>query len=805
MKKLLILFIFIITVPSLSANMSVRLDRLYCLTTGDIAELPILLENRYPSYMLGGFDFLVEYDNRLTLLRVTPGDLLNFCGWEYFTYSATTPNSVRIIALAETNNGPNHPTCFADSSGTLALLRFQITSDPVYTNDFIPVWWKWEDCGDNSLSSADGNELYISDSVYYFNGTNDLNITQDSLFPTPYGAPSECVTGPTPTPIRTVDFFSGGFDAASSAFQVHCLSDIIAPNDSGTCGAIVTFEIPMNSNCPGAAVYSIPTSGSFFPIGTTVVTTIATDNFGHVDSCYFNITVTDTEPPQITTCQSDTTLYTADGEWWGQLYFDFAAVDICSNVTHTSSNPSGSYFSIGVTDVICIATDSSGNADSCLFSVTVLDIEPPIIQCPDTIFLPTESGLCGATADFIITATDNSQQVTVTSTVESGTFLPVGTTLVSATATDPYGNSDSCNFVIIIEDVEPPQIACVATIGVGNEPGTCGASVDFSLTATDNCGIPTLDYSIQPNSFFPIGSTLVVVTATDATQNIDSCQFYIVVQDIEPPQITVPSDIVLPSDFNQCGTVVDYSYTVLDNCEGYIVTANYETGSFFEVGSTLVLLEVTDIAGFTDSASFYVTVEDSQPPLIDNYTDLIVMSDSGFYGAIVEYAPSISENCQLDSVSILPPSGSYFEIGVSYVQILAVDIYGNFDSAAFSVSVQLQDIDNDQVADFEDNCVTSYNPQQEDTNLDGIGDACCCQGIRGNVNYSVENPPSNNGIDISDIVFLVGYMFGNPIGQAPSCPAEADIDGSGNVDISDIVFLVGYMFGDSELAPLGCP
>ncbi len=804
MKKLLIIISFTLIATSLSANITVRLDRLYCISSGEIVDLPILLENSFPSYQLGGFDFLIEHDSRLIFLQASPGELLTNCGWEYFTYSSPSVNTIRVVALAETNNGPNHPSCFAETSGKLASLRFQIASDTTFINDFLPVWWSWSDCGDNTVSSQDGNALYISDSVYFFNGSNETNITQDAFFPTPYGSQAECIAEVSPTPIRMIDFYTGGFDISPNGFQVTCISDIVTANDSGTCGAIVAFEIPINSSCAGMGVENFPPSGSFFPIGSTIVTSVATDNIGHIDSCSFFITIEDREAPTVIEFQTDTTLYTVTGEWWSQLSYDFSAIDNCSEVTLSSSHPTGSYFAIGNTTVYCFATDSSGNVDTTSFVVTVIDNEAPVVTCPETIFLPNENSLCGAVVQFLVTASDNSLQSTLTVSETSGTFFQVGTTYVAATAVDPYGNFDSSGFYIIIEDVEPPQISCIENIVIANDIGTCGAVVTYDIIATDNCGTPTIENSVPSGSFFPIGSTLVVSKAVDNSLNIDSCLFYVIVQDNEPPQISAPLDIVTSADPDACGAIVAYEFTVSDNCSGYTVQANYEAGSFFEIGSTLVLLEVTDVAGLKDSASFTIVVEDNQPPTISNYPDLNLFSDSGFYGAVVNYDPLISDNCQLDSVTINPQSGAYFEIGFSEVQIVAVDMFGNIDSVTFIVNVELQDVDNDQVADFEDNCVTSYNPLQKDSDANGVGDACCCVGIRGNIDNGFENPPSNNGIDISDIVFLVAYMFGVPSGPSPACPAEADIDASGAIDISDIVHLVGYMFGDSGVPPQNC-
>jgi outer membrane protein assembly factor BamB len=70
----------------------------------------------------------------------------------------------------------------------------------------------------------------------------------------------------------------------------------------------------------------------------------------------------------------------------------------------------------------------------------------------------------------------------------------------------------------------------------------------------------------------------------------------------------------------------------------------------------------------------------------------------------------------------------------------------------------------------------------------------CCTGFRGNVDYD-----PGDGIDISDLVYLVDYMFTG--GSAPSCTDEADIDGSGEIDISDLVYLVDYMFNGGPRPP----
>lgn len=75
---------------------------------------------------------------------------------------------------------------------------------------------------------------------------------------------------------------------------------------------------------------------------------------------------------------------------------------------------------------------------------------------------------------------------------------------------------------------------------------------------------------------------------------------------------------------------------------------------------------------------------------------------------------------------------------------------------------------------------------------------CCMSPIRGNVDYD-----AGDAIDISDLVYLVDYMFTG--GPPPLCFEEADMAAScGTLDISDLVYLIDYMFVGGPTPPT-CP
>lgn len=75
----------------------------------------------------------------------------------------------------------------------------------------------------------------------------------------------------------------------------------------------------------------------------------------------------------------------------------------------------------------------------------------------------------------------------------------------------------------------------------------------------------------------------------------------------------------------------------------------------------------------------------------------------------------------------------------------------------------------------------------------------CCAGIRGNIDSDLEET-----IAISDLVYLVTWMFQG--GSYPYCAAESNLDGSISTqpDIADLIYLVNYMFNGGS-APVSCP
>jgi uncharacterized repeat protein (TIGR01451 family) len=213
---------------------------------------------------------------------------------------------------------------------------------------------------------------------------------------------------------------------------------------------------------------SVPPSGSTFPIGTTVVTTTASDNCGDSTNCSFTITVNkQTYPPIVLTCSSNLTI-TASTPNGTNVYFTTSAYGGCSSPLNLSSSPpSGSTFPIGTTTVTTTASDSCGDSTNCSFTITVnKQTYPPIVLTCSSNLTITASTPNGTNVYFTTSAYGGcSSPLNLSSSPPSGSTFPIGTTTVTTTASDSCGDSTNCSFTITVN--KPVKFTAITLIHGG--------------------------------------------------------------------------------------------------------------------------------------------------------------------------------------------------------------------------------------------------------------------------------------------------------------------------------------------------
>ncbi len=288
-----------------------------------------------------------------------------------------------------------------------------------------------------------------------------------------------------------------------------------------------------------------------------------------------------------------------------------------------------------------------------------------------------------------IGATVLERNASVTESTNSGSTFPVGTTTVTNTATDACGNSTNSTFTITVTDVEPPSANVPAAITQTNDPGQCGAVVNFTLPPqTDNCGIASSNAIPPSGSFFPVGTNVVTEVVTDIHGNSSTNTFNVIVNDTEPPSANVPATIVQANDPGMCGAVVNFTLPAqTDNCGIASSNATPSSGSFFPVGNNLVTVVVTDIHGNSATNTFNVVVNDTELPVVTCPANIIQGVDPGQTFATVSFTPTATDNCAVAMIVSTPASGTQFPIGTNIVTVVATDIHSNSQNCTFAVQV----------------------------------------------------------------------------------------------------------------------
>lgn len=231
------------------------------------------------------------------------------------------------------------------------------------------------------------------------------------------------------------------------------------------------------------------------------------------------------------------------------------------------------------------------------------------LACPTTVTQAADPGRCGAVVEY--PSLDPTGNCTATCSPESGSFFPVGQTEVTCDSS----NSESCSFMVIVNDDEPPVLACHEDISAGTALNQCSAIVNYDTpAAADNCPGAIAPVCSPPSgSSFPRGTTTVVCSATDGAGISGSCRFAVTVVDQQAPTIICPPDVVASAQTpGDAGASVSFAApSVMDNCLPEVVTAcTPASGSVFPVGATTVTCRATDASGNSATCAFTVTVFD---------------------------------------------------------------------------------------------------------------------------------------------------------------------------------------------------
>ena len=555
---------------------------------------------------------------------------------------------------------------------------------------------------------------------------------------------------------------------------VICAADVNGVADNGECDAtnVVLGTTTATDNCALASLVGVRDDGLLitdaFPVGVTTITWTATDVCGNVSTCDQTVTLLDgaSQPPTIT-CPDDV----VQNALANDCYLDNVAIDDpvyddncgVTTLTWSFTDPDGDVhnspatgintvggqtFEVGTSTVTYTVSDAAGNSTTCSFDVTIIDNNPPVFTagCPiSTITVDAAAGLCEAPVNVPapdvndpcgepFTLTHDSPYSSNTNNADGN--YPVGTTIVTWTATDASGNVSTCQQTIIVNDVTNPTITCPANITETAAADDCSKILTSPSNPAigDDCTITTslvLTWSLSgattgngnntvTGQTFEVGVTTVTYTVTDLDGNSASCSFTITILDVNPPGFTngCPADIgPIDAEPGKCEAQVDVPVPqVTDPCnEGFTLTNDYtgtdDASAIYPVGVTTVIWTIEDASGNITTCNQKITVVDAEDPTITcpaSVTEQIAADDcsktgislSGLVyadncGVVIltwEIEDPLGNTTSSPATGINVVDGQIFMIGTSMVTYTVYDAAGNSASCTFTVTIKRLDI-----------------------------------------------------------------------------------------------------------------
>jgi len=407
----------------------------------------------------------------------------------------------------------------ANTDGSISRFDF---SGPNFTGSATEVIVAYHPGGYGDLSSVgpDGAFYITQRRITYDNGARGggwslVRLSRPGGFSTPPGVPSN------KPPVAD----------AGTVQAVEC---------SGASSADVTLDGSASTDPDGDALtYAWSWAGGLatgvspivsLPLGTTVVTLTVADPDGETDTATVSIIVQDNTAPTVNAGADITLEATSAAGAAYDVSSQVTASDNCCGVS-TSISPIGIY-PLGATTVNVTATDCAGNSANDTIVVTVVDTMPPVLTVPADVSIEANAvlstvaiGIATATDIFGFTITDNAP----------ATFA-LGTTVVTYTATDVNGNVSTATQNVTVVDTTAPALTLPSDI-VGFEATGVLTPVAIGLATATDIFNPVTVTSDAPLSY-PLGTTGVTWTATDANGNVATATQNVKVVDTTAPVVT---------------------------------------------------------------------------------------------------------------------------------------------------------------------------------------------------------------------------------------------------------------------------
>ena len=439
-------------------------------------------------------------------------------------------------------------------------------------------------------------------------------------------------------------------DASCEGFLEDYTADAIAMDNCTPIGSLTVTQSP----APGTMITS-----------NQIITLTVSGAVPNVDqSCTFNGVFVDTISPTIV-CPSSTPLYVDNS--CQALLTDYSSggviVENCTPIASITQLPLPGT-SVTVTDNITVtltATDAFGNTGQCQFNQPILDTISPTITCPSNQTENADINCQSSLGDYtgMTVGTDNCSATLILTQSPPPASTITGTTSITMTLEDEYGNNSTCLFDVDILDVSAPVAVCPSDLTVSTNVGCDYDLQDFmvGVSANDNCTPAiSLTYTQSPviGTILPVGTHIITIDAMDAASNVGSCTFNLTVEDQTNPIVTTcPPNQTIYADASCTGIISDYTGMAVasDNCSpiGNILISQSPISGTSISTTTPITITVEDENSNTNTCVFNAIFIDTISPGVNCPSDQTIAIDASCSYLMPDLSGMVSgtDNCSL--------------------------------------------------------------------------------------------------------------------------------------------------------------
>jgi sugar lactone lactonase YvrE len=412
-----------------------------------------------------------------------------------------------------------------------------------------------------------------------------------------------------------------------------------------------------------------------FSIGDTTITWMASDEAGNIATATQKISVIDTTIPQIISPENIIFEATSIDENVVKLVAP-TVIDVQPVII---ANDAPLVFPLGDTVVTWMATDSSGNLVTATQTVTVVDTTAPKITAPNDVTVEA----IGLENNVVNLGDLSVEDITGVAAITHNApeHFPLGTTIVTWTVTDNYGNIITADQKVTVVDTTSPTMDAPKDLIVE------ASSLEENFVelgepkVKDIIGIESITNDAP--AVFPLGMTTVTWTVTDTSGNTASDTQIVTIHDTTPPALSIPENITIEAIGPSGMSVNIGEATATDVIKVDSITNN--APETFYLGETTVIWTAIDSFGNMVTANQTISVIDTTVPSITPPADITIEAQNPTSNVVSLGIATAEDIVGVALIEVDAPS--VFSLGETIVTWVATDSSGNSATATQKILI----------------------------------------------------------------------------------------------------------------------